>query len=162
MFAKALYKDSPEHNLDQTNSYDAIRAVQRFASKYPRSGYMEEANKIMDLLNTKLEKKEYENAKLYYKLSEYNTANYKAAVLAFDNFLHKYPYSSNAEEIAFLKVNAQYNLAKYSAHNKQRERYFEAIDYYHNFIDKYPNSKNKKEAEVIYEDCLKKIEQLNS
>lgn len=162
MYAKSLYKDSPEFNLDQTNTYDALTAVQRFANKYPKSSYMDEANSIADELNTKLERKAYETSRLYYKLSEYNSANYRAAVLNFNNFLMRYPASKYSEEIAFLKVDAQYNLARNSESNKQRERYFDAIEFYHNFIDKYPTSKFKDKAEDIYDDCIKKIEQIKS
>lgn len=162
MYGKALYKDSPEYNLDQTNTFEALKAIQRFANKYPFSTYMEEANKMADELNSKLERKDYETAVFYYRLSEYNSVNYKAAVVNFTNFLKRYPASVYAEEIAFLKVNAQYNLAKSSEKSKQRERYFDAIDFYHNFIDKFPNSKYKKEAESIYEDSLKRIEQIKS
>jgi outer membrane protein assembly factor BamD len=162
MHAKSLYNDSPDHNLDQTNSFDALKAIQRFANKYPQSARMEEANKMTDELNAKIERKAYENAKLYYKLSEFNSANYQASVLTFQSFLLRYPASQYAEEMAFLKVDAQYNLARHSHHDKQRERYFDAIDFYHNFIDKYPTSKYKKAAEELYDDCLKKLEQIKS
>jgi len=162
MYAKSLFKESPDYNLDQTNTNDAIRAIQRFATKYPRSGYLEEANGMMDQLNAKLEKKEYESARLYYRLSEYNSFNLKAAVISFDNFIKQYPSSVHAEEVSFMKVRAQYNLAIHSDHSKQRERFFETIDFYHNFIDKYPNSKYKRDAESIYEDSIKKLDKLNS
>lgn len=162
LHAKALFKDSPEHNLDQTNSYDALKAIQNFANKFPFSTYMEEANKMADLLNAKLEKKAYESARLYYRLSEFNSANYKAAVLSFENFLLKYPSSPYSEEVSFYKVDAQFNLARHSEQSRQRERYFEAIEFYHNFIDKYPNSKYKKQAEELYDSCIKKLEQIKS
>ena len=162
LYGKSLYLVSPEYNLDQTNTYEAIRAIQRFANRYPKSGYMEEANRIVDELNVKLEKKAYEHSKQYFNLSEFNSANYMSSVVVFDHFLKRYPNSKYAEEIAYLKVQAQFNLAKHSEHSKQRERYFEAIEFYHNFIDKYPQSKFKKDAEGIYDDAIKKLEQLNS
>jgi outer membrane protein assembly factor BamD len=160
MYAKSLYKMSPEYNLDQTNTYETLRAIQRFANRYPKSAYMDEANKITDELNAKLEKKAYENAKQYFNLSEFNSAYFKSSVVVFENFLNRYPNSRHAEEILYLKVVAQYNLAMHSEHSKQRERYFEAIEFYHNFIDKYPQSKYKKQAEEIYDNTLKKLEQL--
>jgi outer membrane protein assembly factor BamD len=162
MYAKSLYKDSPEYNLDQTNTYDALKAIQRFASKYPISVYMEDVNTMTDVLNAKLERKAYETARLYYRLSEYNSTNYKAAVLNFNNFLTRYPASKYAEEMAYLKIDAQFNLAKQSEHSRQRERYFDAIDFYHNFIDKFPESKYKKAAQDIYDSCIKNIEQIKS
>ena len=160
MYCKSLFKDSPVYNLDQTNTYDALKAMQRFANKYPISTYMDEINTMSDLLNEKLERKAYETAKLYYRLSEYNSINYKAAVLNFNNFLTAYSSSKYAEEVSYLKIDAQFNLAKHSEAAKKRERYFDAIDFYHNFIDYYPESKYKKSAEQIYDSCLKNIEQI--
>ncbi|MBX9851014.1 MAG: outer membrane protein assembly factor BamD [Cytophagaceae bacterium] len=162
MYAKSLYKDSPEYNLDQTNTYDAIRAIQRFTNKYPASKYMEEANMMMDEANAKLERKDFETARLYYKLGAFNSSDYKSAVINLDKFLIKYPASKYAEEASFLRLDAQYNLAKHSEHHKQKERYFDAIEFYHNFVDKFPNSKYKKEAEGIYDSCIKKLEEIKS
>ena len=151
--AKSLYKDSPNHDLDQTNTFDAIEAFQSFANKYPTSKYLFEANTLTDELNKKLELKDYENAKLFYRIG-----NYKSAIVAFSNFLEHYPTGDYSEEITFLKVEAQYNLAKVSVEGlKKRTRFLEAIEFYHDFIDKYPESKYKKVAENIYDFCNRQV-----
>jgi outer membrane protein assembly factor BamD len=171
MNAKSLFNDSPAYNLDQTNTSEAMRALQSFANRYPNSSYMEEVNKMSDDLRKKLEVKAYENAKHYYKLGSYNPMLYKSAVIAFNNFQKSYPDSQFNEEVSFLRVESQYNLAKGSFEvilkngNKvylKKDRLYEAIEFYHNFIDKYPGSKYKKAADNMYQDCQHLLSTLNS
>jgi outer membrane protein assembly factor BamD len=171
MHAKSLYKDSPQYNLDQTNSIEAMQSIQEFANKYPQSPKMEEINKMAEDLAKKLEIKAFENAKLYYSTGSYNSILYKSAVIAFGNFQHDYPASSFIEEASFLKMDAQYKLAlsSYEAILRngakvylKRDRLYDTIEFYHNFIDKYPESKYKKAAELIYESCQNHLKQLKS
>jgi outer membrane protein assembly factor BamD len=171
MHAKSLYNDSPSYDLDQTNTTDAMRAIQTFANRYPASSHMEEINKMSDDLRKKLEVKAYENAKLYYKLGTYNPILFKSAVIAFNNFQISYPDSQFNEEVSFLRVESQYSLAKgsfefvYKQGNKvhlKKDRLYEAIEFYHNFIDKYPESKYKKAADNMYQDCQLQLSKLSS
>lgn len=157
MHAKSMYMDSPQYNLDQTNTEGAVKYLQEYANKYPTGKFMEETNKLLDELGAKLRLKSYENSKLYFK-----THNYKSAVVAVKSFIDTYPDSEFTEEMYFVRFESQYFLAKNSIEHKQLERYYEAIDFYHNFVDKYPNSKYIKEAEVMYEDCQLKIKELSS
>ncbi|WMJ71612.1 outer membrane protein assembly factor BamD [Cytophagaceae bacterium ABcell3] len=161
LYAKSLFNDSPDYNLDQTNSTSALKAIQTFANRHPDSEHMEEINSMADALNAKLEHKAYENAKIFYNLGGYNNINYKSAIVSFDSFLESYPDSEFSEEITYLKIDAQYNLAKSSVVNKQKERYHSAIEYYQDFIDKYPESKYRKAAETIYESCISRLEKDN-
>jgi outer membrane protein assembly factor BamD len=162
MAAKSLYNDSPRYNLDQTSTHDALRALQKFANRYPKSRFITEANQITDELNKKLEVKAFENAKLYYHLGKNNSFQYKSAVVALGTFQRIYANSEFAEEAAFLLIDSQYKLALASITVKQKERYLEAIEFYQNFIDKYPNGKFKKEAEEVYQQSLQKLEKLKS
>lgn len=156
MQAKSLYMDSPRYDLDQTNTFDALQVFQKFANKYPQSRFIEEANKLTDELNKKIEHKDYDNAKLFHKIK-----NYKSAVVTFSNFLEKYPDSEYSEEIAYLKIDAQYNLAKQSIEGvKQKNRFVEAIEFYHDFIDKYPSSRYKRVAENIYDYCTRQVSKI--
>jgi outer membrane protein assembly factor BamD len=157
MHAKSLYNDSPQYNLDQTNSEAAIKYLQEYANKYQEGKYMEEATKLLDELAAKMRLKNYENAKLYAK-----THNYKSAVVAIKSFLETYPDSEYSEEMYFLRFESQFFLAKHSVENKQLERYYEAIDFYHNFVDKYPNSAYLKPGEEKYEECQQKIKMLTA
>jgi outer membrane protein assembly factor BamD len=149
MYAYSLYEDSPAYNLDQANTYTAIEAMQTFINTYPGSKFKDKCNEIIAQLRSKLERKAYENAELYSK-----TENYKAAVVAFNNFQRNYPDSDYNERAAYLKLVNAYNLAKSSTEDKKKQRYQDTIEYYENFIDKYSNSKYVRQAENIYGECV--------
>jgi len=113
MHAYSLFLDSPEYNLDQTSSYDAINAMQSFMNTYPTSGYKKQANQIIDQLQVKLEEKAYKNALQYYRLEKYHGGEaLKAALISFDNFQKEFPDSRLNEDISFFKLSAPINLLK--------------------------------------------------
>lgn len=152
MHAYSLYLQSPDYQLDQTVTYEAVTAMQKFINKYPASDYAPEADRIIDDMQQKLEKKAYEQCKLYYKLRRY-----KSALVVYDNFANDFPDSDYNEEIAYLRIETAYDYARESISSKQKERYQNAIDYYLAFIDKYPNSKFLKDAEKIYGESIEEI-----
>ena len=152
MHAYSLYLDSPNPSLDQTSTAEAIQAIQRFINRYPYSEYKDRAEAVLAETRYKLEKKAYDNALLYYKLSQY-----KAAIIAFDNFQRDFPDSDFNEEISYWRLAAQFELAEQSIQAKQRERYYTAIEYYQSFIDRYPESKFVRQAESMYETSLAKV-----
>ncbi len=152
MYAYSLYLDSPEYDLDQSNTSDAITAAQNFLNKFPESNYKEQANELIDTLQVKLEKKEYENAYLYYKLRKYlDGAGLQAAIIAFDDFQNDYPDSKWVEDACFLKIDCAFRMAKNSIKSKQEERLQEAAQDYTYFIDNFPQSSKVKDAENLYE-----------
>lgn len=162
MYAYSLYKDTPAFNLDQSNTLTATSALQDFINIYPDSKYKDEATKSILDLRGKLERKAYEKAKLYYKTSGFNIASYKSAVISINNFQKDFPDSEYNEELAFLKVDAEYSLALNSLETKQKERYQEAISYHQAFVDKYPASRFLKQSEKMYETSQKEIERLDN
>ena len=157
MQVKSLYEDSPPYNLDQTNTYDAISATQSFLNAYPNSRYFEECNVIIKELRVKLEKKAYEIARLYYKIT-----NYRSAVISFMNFQKSFPDSDFNEEVAYFKLDAQYKYAAQSTQRRKKERLNEAITYYEYLLDNYPESKFIKQAQKIYDKCLDDLKKTNS
>lgn len=160
MYAYSLYKDAPDYNLDQSNTLTATSALQDFINNYPDSQYRDNATKMILDLRQKLERKAYEKAKLYYKTSGFNIASYKSSVISINNFQRDFPDSQYNEELAFLKVDAEYSLAKNSLETKQKERYQETMNYYQGFVDKYPSSKYLKQAEKMFESSQKEIDRL--
>lgn len=158
MYANSMYKDSPNFNLDQSSTLTAIDALQTFINSYPESKYAESCSQDLRDLRHRLEEKAYEKAKLYYKTSGVTIANFKAAVVAIDNFQKDFPDSEYIEELSFLKVQSQFDLAEVSFENKQRERYVDALKFYEDFIDKYPKSKYIKQAEKVYDGSTKGLE----
>ncbi len=153
MYAYSLYLDSPEYDLDQSNTTDAIEAAQNFLNKYPSSNYKQQATELIDTLEVKLEKKSYENAYLYYKLRKYlDGEGLRAAIIAFDDFQNDFPDSKWVEDVCYLKIDAAYRMAKNSIKSKQEERLQEAANDYLYFIDKFPQSPKVKDAQNLYDD----------
>ncbi len=155
MYAYSLYADSPSYNLDQTNSREAVVAMQAFLNRYPASELADDAGKVVKEIQEKLEKKGYENAKQYFKLQNYN-----AAVVAFESFRNNFPDSEYNEEILYLKFIAQYQYAMKSIYSKQLERFRTANKYYLEFLDKYPSSDLLRDAEKQYQNSLEKVSDL--
>ncbi|MBC6988336.1 MULTISPECIES: outer membrane protein assembly factor BamD [Hymenobacter] len=155
LYAKSLFRDSPGFELDQTNTYTAIESIQDFLNRYPTSQFRPEAEKMSQELQRKLEVKAFESARLYYQLRYY-----QSAVTALGSFQQQFPSSAYNEEAAFLKFSAQYDLAKESVEEKQRDRYLEAIAFYQSLVDNYPQSKRLKEAESMYANARDEVAKL--
>ncbi|MEM6643017.1 MAG: outer membrane protein assembly factor BamD [Bacteroidota bacterium] len=152
MHAYSLFLQSPDYQLDQTVTYQSIAAMQNFINSYPNSEYAEDADKTIDEMQVKLEKKAYNECKLYYRMRRY-----KSALVVYDNFKNDFPDSKYQEEVAFLKMQTSFDLAKQSIRSIQRERYQETIDIYLSFLDKYPQSEYLKDAEEIYAESIEEI-----
>ena len=160
MHAYSLYKDSAPHNLDQTSTMTAISALQDFINAYPDSPFRNECTGYIMELRKKLELKAYEKAKLYYKISDFNLASLKSAVISIENFKKDFPDSQFSEELSYLKVDAQYTLAKSSFADKQKERYESAVKFYKELVDKYPQSSYLKDAEKLYTNSEEELERI--
>jgi outer membrane protein assembly factor BamD len=155
MQARALYEQSPAYEQDQTSTLTAIEALQEYVQLYPDSENVAEANEMVEELLVKLDKKSFDNAKLYYQLRYW-----KSAVVAFDNFQKEHASSPYSEEASYLKLDSQYRFALQSIPSKQEERLTLAVDYYQAFVDQYPGSKYARSAEQVYEQVLAELERI--
>ena len=142
MHALSFYKESPNVQLDQTNTNKAIGMMQGFINVYPNSTRLAEANKVILQCREKLEEKDYQAAKLYYNLQMY-----QAAGIGFTNLLNSYPESAMGDSYMLMAVKSFYEFAKLSIFDKQEERYAKVTSEYLDFADRYPNSSFLKEAE---------------
>lgn len=158
MSAYCYYLDSPDYPLDQENTYKALDALQLFINLYPESDRAKQAADYISDLRGKLERKAFENAKMYYEIGGFQVYNYKSAVIALKNTQIDFPDIKYAEEIDFLIFKSQYLYAKNSLLIRQQERFEEALTYYNEFIEKFPTSKFKKEADQLKADTEKGIE----
>ena len=157
MQAYCYYEDSPKYSLDQTSTYKAIGQLQLFADRYPQSSRFTECNQLIDKLESKLEHKAYEIAKLYYHMDDF-----KAAVTAFRNLLNDFPTTPNREESMFLVTKAQYKLAENSIEDKKIARYNEALTFYGEFSAAFPASIYKEEADEMAANIRKWLENANN
>ncbi len=139
-YARSL--NSPNYELDQTDTRDAMDQLQLFLVRYPTSNLKDSCNTIIDKMRTKLEVKSFHASEQYY-----NMKNYQAATVAFNNFNREWPNSKFREDAMFHALRSQYLLAVGSVEDKKVERLNDAITAFHNFADAFPQS-------VLLEDAL--------
>lgn len=155
MNAYCYFLNSPNYKLDQTYTKNAIKEFQSFVDMYPQSARLDTCNLLVDQLHNKLEKKDYEITKQYYKLSDW-----KAAIVTTKNFIKDYPSSSYNEEMFYMLINSYYQLAMNSIYSKKEERLNGAIENYVKFLDLYPKSSYLSRSENIYNNSIRLKENL--
>ncbi len=142
-------KLSPTYSLDQVDTYKAIDKFQNFIDAFPDSQYLSEANVIVKQLREKLEKKAFEIAKQYNTISDY-----KASLVALDNFIIDFPGTIYKEQALYYKFDSTYKLAINSVPSKMEERLKNAKTAYNSLLKFNSNTKYKAQADLM----LAKIE----
>lgn len=152
----ALFMNTPEPILDQTDTYKAITEFSNFIEAMPASKYRQEANDRIFQLQDKLIEKEYASAKLYYDLGTYfgncteGGSNYQACIVTAQNAINDYPYSPRREDFAILVLRSKFDLAEQSIESRKAERYQAAAEEYYAFQNEYPESKFMKRATELF------------
>ncbi len=157
MSLNAIFNVSPLYSLDQTDTYYAIEEIKSFILQYPESKHIEECNLMLDKLNNKLAKKDFEILKLYY-----NTYSYEATQIMAKNFFKNHPYSPYVPEAMYILVQNNFKYAKKSVAAKQEARYQACIDACEMLSANYPESTYLPEAQKIAAEAQKQIERINS
>lgn len=160
MHAYSLFLDSPDYNLDQQSSQEAVAAIQQFVTRFPSSASYERAMEMLTTLELRFEEKAYRESTMYYRLKDglYPGDFYRACIINFQNFAKNYPESEHNEELAYKLVEVSTGYAENSIFAKKEDRLKDAIDFAAKFYRKYPNSgytTQVKEYEVMA------IEELN-
>tara|TARA_R110002020_G_scaffold15582_2_gene55643 strand:- start:1783 stop:2691 length:909 start_codon:yes stop_codon:yes gene_type:complete len=142
MNAYSLYLDSPDANLDQQSSQEAVAAIQQFVTKFPASASYERAMEMLVDLQGRFEQKAYMESSMYYRLKDglYPGDFYRACIINFQNFIKDYPESEHNEELAYKLVEVGTGYAKNSTFLKKEERLNDALGFAATFYRKYPNS----------------------
>lgn len=154
------YLDSPDPQLDQSDTYKAIEELQAFLDYFPKSDKVSIAQQAIFELQDKLTLKQLQNAQLYYNLGNYmGYNNYESAVVVARNAIKDYPYSKYKEELEFLILKSKYQEASISIEEKKTDRFREVIDEYYSFVNNYPDSKNRQEAENILKIARKYVKE---
>lgn len=162
--AYSVYKQAPESSLDPTKTKEAIQTLQTFINRYPNSQHVEEAAKYISELRVRLEQKAYDTTILYWNLSEgiYSKTYLEAALLSFENFERDFPDSAYREEIAYLKILAQFRIADNSVQDKKEERFRKTLEFYDEFLSSYPESDFIEEAGKIYDQVVNELSKINT
>lgn len=157
MAAYANYQMSPGFRLEQTYTEKAIDEFQLFVNTYPNSARLKECNRLIDEMRLKLEKKAFEEGKLYFDLRQY-----QASTVTFENLLKDFPETSNAEQVRYHIAKATYLLAENSVFEKQEERYKKTVVYAKDYLEKFKDSDNSKEVKSFYDNSVKKLKSLTN
>jgi len=144
--AHCYYMDTPRSSLDQANTYKAIDELQLFVNNYPDSDSLNRVNDLILDLNVKLEKKNFDLAKLYYE-----TGKYQSDIYDINSYLLEFPESKFIEQINYIQLKSYYELAKNSIEEKKQQRLKEAIFACDNFLIAFPLGEHKEEVQSIYE-----------
>jgi outer membrane protein assembly factor BamD len=154
--AKSFSMLSPVYSLDQADTFKAIEKLQVFIDTYPNSTYLAEANKSLKVLNEKIEKKVFENAKGYNTIMDY-----KSAMVSLDNFINDYPGTPFKEDALYYKFDSAYELGINSVPAKMQERLITAKTAYSNLIRFNADTKYKKKADQMSVEIDKKLQIFN-
>lgn len=157
MSAYSNYLQSPDYKLEQSFTYKAIDELQNFVNNYSKSARVAEANKLIDELRNKLEKKAYEEAMLYYDLKQF-----QSATITLNNMLKDFPDSKNIEKLRYYIVKSNYTLSENSIYNKQLERYEATQISAELFLNKFPKSKDRREIDGILKSTKQIIKKLEN
>ena len=140
-----LYRSTLRYELDQSNTYTTISAITDFIREYPNSEHLEECARITEELNARLNRKAFENAKIYYTMEDY-----KAAGVALRNVLKDNSENIYREEILYYIAMSSFKYASNSVPAKQKERFLVFRDDYLNFVGEYPESAHRAELDRLY------------
>lgn len=157
--ALAYYKASPRFSLDPTDTNKAINSLQRFMDEYPNSSRLAEANKYYKESRYKLEKKAFEIAKTYYRTAEYDSRNYKASIVAFDNLLEDYLGTEFKEEALYYRLKAAHDFAMKSTQRRKEQRLKDAVSAYEKLKRNFPESKFMEDSNKMLADIKKEQQQ---
>ena len=125
--AKSLYVETPKFNVEKEPTEKALEKLQYFLDRYSNTEFANQANEMALDLVTRLQKKEFEIAKQYDLIRDY-----QAAIKSLDNFLSNNPGSVFREEALFIRLHSAYEWAINSVEHKKQERLNTAKEAYQN------------------------------
>ncbi len=141
-----LYRSTLRYELDQSPTYKALSAISEYMASYPDSPNIEMCQFMLKELGERLDRKAFENAKLYYTLEDY-----LASRVAFKNILKDDADNIYREEILYYSAMSSYKYAAMSVPSKQKERFMVFTDDYFTLVGEYPESEHRKELDRLYE-----------
>lgn len=135
MEAKSYFMLSPLYTLDQEDTFTGIDKLQVFINRFPNSEYLAEALELMEQLQNKIEKKEFEVSKQYYTIRDYSSA-----MKSLDNFIADNPGTIFREEALYFRWLSQYEIAINSIESRINERVTELERSLDSFLRYYPDT----------------------
>ncbi|MCQ2146917.1 MAG: outer membrane protein assembly factor BamD [Bacteroidales bacterium] len=140
-----LYRSTYRYELDQMPTNKAIAAILEYMVEDTEGTHTEVCQHMLDDLNDRLDRKAYENAKLYYKMEDY-----LASRIALRNVLKEDADNAYREDVLYYIAMSSFKYANLSVAEKQKDRFMTFVDDYYNFISEYEESKYRRELDVLY------------
>jgi len=141
-----LYRATYRWELDQTPTRSCLATIMEYEREFPEETEHIEACELMrDDLNDRLDRKAFENARIYYKMEDYLAARVALRNVLKDNSENRY-----REDVLYYTAMASYQYARLSVPAKQKERYLVFVDDYLNFVGEYPESSYRRELDAMY------------
>ncbi len=100
---------------------------------------------MKDDLHDRLDRKAFENARLYYKMEDYMAARVALRNVLKDNADNRY-----REDVLYYTAMSSYHYARMSVQARQKDRYLTFVDDYLNFVGEYPESAYRRELDAMY------------
>ncbi|WP_185855901.1 outer membrane protein assembly factor BamD [Blattabacterium cuenoti] len=135
-FRKGLnfYFSSLNFDLDQKNTYMAIDILNQFIQRFQNSSKITEANKLLNELLKKIEKKDYYIANIYFSMQK----NY-AALVSFRDFLNDFPKSNFKENVLYKICIIRYRIA-IANNTNHKKNISDFLESYKKYVKSYPNN----------------------
>ncbi len=153
MKAYCKYLISPDYNLDQSSTKEALNELQLFANLYPDSERISTVNELIEELHLKLQRKYFEIAELYMQMEKY-----KAVITTFDVLLKDYPDTEYKEQANLKKIMAYYEFALKSVTEKQEERFKKAYNLSEDFMLIFPESEDLAKVKKVNEKIKQQLQ----
>ena len=150
--ARAYYHLSPQHELDQTNTRQAVTYFQLFLDQYPESSLRDQAEESLRDLREKLAQKEFAAAALYER-----RGIFEAAALSYVRVFDEYPDTPWADDALLGAMRAYVAFADRSIESRRPERLREAIGHYDRLRELFGDSPLMPQAEALYQRAVAQL-----
>ena len=153
-FRKAISSFNIEFKVarDETNPTTAMKDFERYLSNYPDSPLRDSVKYYQNLLTERLAEKEFQTARLYYRMDKY-----QAAVIYLKEFLEKYTVSKRRKDAFKIIVDSYIELDQFEparSYLTMMQGEFAGDDDIEKIVKK--NEKNIASAEKDFEKRMKK------
>ena len=141
-----MYRATYRYELDQMPTRSCMAAIIEYEREHPNdAAHLAACAEMKHDLQDRLDRKDFEAGKLYYRMEDYLSAQVKLR-----NVLKTNADNFYREDVLYYTAMASYNYARLSVASKRRERYLVFSDDYLNFVGEYPESHYRKELDGLY------------
>ncbi|MBR0287266.1 MAG: outer membrane protein assembly factor BamD [Bacteroidales bacterium] len=147
-----MYRATYRWELDQMPTRTCMATISQFMRENPEDVHIPACEAMLKDLQERLDRKDFEAGKLYYKMEDYPAARVKLKNVLKENADNVY-----REEVLYYTAMSSYHYARLSVSRRQKDRYLTFVDDYLNFIGEYPESSHRTELDRLYRQVQKNL-----